>query len=172
MVLFLRHLFGIHHCHWKYKYGPWKSQSWFGMATTIETEGTWISQFLLKVYLQLQHRGHSLHCVDFQEYPLSVDPSCQKVWWRTQVSFHLFPYPASPWRWKIVHHGSGCDGHRGRGRPVPKVCQGLQGTSLCILLTLHVTLRTELSIGSGEVLVVKLALEEWRHWLECPKVPL
>uniref|UniRef100_A0A8C1PHS1 Gypsy retrotransposon integrase-like protein 1 n=1 Tax=Cyprinus carpio TaxID=7962 RepID=A0A8C1PHS1_CYPCA len=82
---------------------------------------------------------------------------------------HCSPAPASRSR-KEVHCRGGCLKDRRRSHLVTVPRELIQTHALCLLFPKIIAERNY-DIGNRELLAVKLALEEWRHWLEGARHP-
>ncbi len=72
----------------------------------------------------------------------------------------------SPWSFTSVRGGGRCVRGGGRCSSVWTFFHRRQDASLRVFVPSFVTRERNYDIGNRELLAVKLALEEWRHWLE------
>ncbi len=74
--------------------------------------------------------------------------------------------PGPSWPTEVLHSQSGCLNIWSWSRPVPAAGESSSTPSMCRLLLEIILSGAKLWYWNGELLAIKLTLEEWRHWLE------
>ncbi|KAK3548309.1 hypothetical protein QTP70_009578 [Hemibagrus guttatus] len=117
---------------------------------------------------------HSAHESPTKETQIThLDPNCPASLRHTQTSLHYLSPPRSPRpRAPLCHRGRRLNHRVGGVRPVTAAGEATETPSMCFLFTQTQPSRKRImNIGNRELLAIKFALEEWRHWLEGAKHP-